>query len=123
MSRKIFFLSLISFFLLIQGCKTGCVSGKVTFHGVPCGEDEKKEPPCQGPYPGYTVDVYSKAGQEILKTTTTNGKGAFCLKLQPGEYVIYTQDGISPENKKTNSFKVEKSGKTEIDLEVDTGIQ
>jgi hypothetical protein len=122
------FILLASLFLglaLFTGCKTGNVTGTVTFHGVPCPPESNanKVPPCQGPYPHYEVKIYEKSGAEIEATTQTDEAGMFSVRLPPGQYKILAQNGITADDMQMYDFAVEKGKKTVVDITVNTGIQ
>ena len=109
------------------GKQLGMLRGSVTFSGLPCteGQADFKTPPCTGPYPGYEVEVYQKSNLlEPLSTTTTDNEGIFNLVLEPGEYVIRSQDGVDKRNNQKNTaFVIEKDELTTVTIRINTGMQ
>lgn len=104
---------------------TGTVSGTVRFSGLPCqpGQPDFNVPPCTGPYPNFKLEIYSTLKPETVATTVmTDRNGHYSIELPVGEYIIYTQKGIQPENKIENRFTIEKDKTTSLELSISTGI-
>jgi hypothetical protein len=100
------------------------VEGIVRYIGAICPPNIHNTPPCDGPYPNYTIVVYKIPGEEIANKTTTNEKGYFRMLLAPGNYVIYTRAGVLQTDLKANYFTVEKyKPPLLLKLEVDEGIR
>lgn len=119
------FYALLFTLLLCGCCKSGMVSGTVTFKGTPCqqGNPENVTPPCQGLYPNYKVEIKTPDKIKIVTTATTDAKGAFSAKLKPGEYIICTQGGITSDILREYKFTVSKEKAAVVNAMVDTGIQ
>ena len=104
-------------FLSLTACRldVGKVAGVVTFSGLPCqpGQPDFNVPPCTGPYPNLKLEIFAAAQPDLLVLTAmTDAKGNFDIELPVGEYIIYTQKGISADNKVANQFKIEKDKTT-----------
>lgn len=112
---------------ILAGCRfdVGTVAGVVKFSGLPCqpGQPDFNVPPCTGPYPNFKLEIYAAAKPDVIALTAmSDAKGNFRIELPVGEYIIYTQKGIKPDQKVENKFKIEKDKTTQLNLSISTGI-
>ena len=68
------------------------IKGTINFIGLECPPFSKqKVPPCSGPYPNYTITVYTDDKEKKMVTTTqTDSNGNYRIILKPGKYLIYS---------------------------------
>jgi hypothetical protein len=104
------------------------LEGTVYFIGQPCAPSRDNKisvPPCEGPYPNYEIKIYEKINGKntIVCVTKTDENGNFRVLLKPGEYVIYTQNGISLFEQTSHEFRITDYEITRLSLEVDVGIR
>lgn len=71
---------------------SGILQGAVNFIGLECPPFSKQEvPPCSGPYPNFTITVYTDDNKkEMVTTTQTDSNGNYQIILKPGKYSIYS---------------------------------
>jgi hypothetical protein len=128
MKKQLFMMAaVLGMMMSLVSCRfdTGFVSGVVSFKGVPCqqGQTDFQVPPCSGPYPNHKIEVYPASDpSKLVLTAMTDSRGAFKIELPVGEYIIYTQDGIKPEQRRENKFKIEKDKTIPLNLTINTGI-
>jgi hypothetical protein len=97
------------------------LNGTVYFMGLECPPTgDKKTPPCSGPYPNYEILVYDEGGNNVIAKTKTNDKGEYFILLEPKNYVIYTQAGISNQS---NLITIKENEITNKNLTIDKGIR
>jgi hypothetical protein len=102
----------------------GFVEGTVWFIGAPCPPGTMAQvPPCDGPYPNYEIKVYQGEGTTMVTSVTSSEDGYYKILLDPGSYVIYTQNGLYKDNVKTNIVLVQSGNTTKLNLIIDTGIR
>ena len=97
----------------------GYVRGKVWFTGLPC-QSGGSVPPCEGPYPGYTVIVYEADGTTVAAQGTTDADGNYCIGLPAGDYICYAPSG--PFMQRAHAIRIEATKTTTLDLTITTGI-
>ena len=103
------------------GAASGTLSGTVGFVGKPC--PEPGPPPCDGPYADYEVVVYAADGATVAGKAKTGADGTFTLGLPAGTYVIFTQTGPMPDNKKRTEVTVSRDALSTLALSVDPGVR
>ncbi|MFQ6080515.1 MAG: carboxypeptidase-like regulatory domain-containing protein [Candidatus Bathyarchaeia archaeon] len=106
----------------------GFLEGTVWFIGVPCPPEEisgrkPQVPPCDGSYPNYEITVYKTDGKTMVAKTVSDEDGNYKIPLNPGNYVIYTQNEPLKDDIKTNQVTIESEKTTKLDLIIDTGIR
>ena len=104
------------------------LEGTVRFIGLPCPPEEiggrkPQVPPCDGPYPNYEITVYRADGKTIVSKITSDANGNYKISLNAGTYIIYTQNGLSQDDVKTNQVTIVSGKVVKLDLVVDTGIR
>ena len=123
--------------MLLAGCITytrtetlppeqmGTIQGVVTFVGAPCAPNDpsRQTPPCSGPYQGYTVEVRNSAGDRVMGSAGTDHEGRYLINVPRGQYVIRTQNGLTPETFEEHRVTVNGGDTITLDLTVDTGIR
>ena len=70
---------------------SGILQGIINFVGADCPPFSKKQtPPCSGPYPNFTIAIYSDDNEKkMVATTQTDSNGNYHIMLKPGKYLIY----------------------------------
>src|SRR5262249_18092023 len=108
----------------------GTLTGIVNFVGMPCMTKapdgqlvEQHGSGCSGPMAGYEVTVVAKDGKTVVATTKTDASGVYTLALPAGDYTIFTQRGIHPENQQPTDATVTIGNTTKLDLMIDAGIR
>ncbi|MFQ5940845.1 MAG: hypothetical protein ACE5KA_04010 [Nitrososphaerales archaeon] len=101
----------------------GLLKGAVRFTGTPCPSYSTQVPPCDGPYPNYAVFVHYADGETIVARTISDEEGNYMISLEPGRYIIYTQNGPLKDNVKVNEVTIFGGETIKLDLVVDTGIR
>jgi hypothetical protein len=106
----------------------GFLEGTVRFVGIPCYHGEENGhippvPPCDGPYPHYEITVYRTSDETIVATTSSDENGKYTISLNPGNYVIYTQNGLFEDDVAANQVTITSGKTTILDLTIDTGIR
>lgn len=97
------------------------LNGIVYFMGLECSPlGSNKTPPCSGPYPGYEILIYDENGKNVIAKTETNDKGEYFISLNPGNYIIYSPEGLS---NKSNLVIIRENEITKKDLIIDKGIR
>jgi hypothetical protein len=94
--------------------------------GPQCPVETQDEPCADQPASGVTVVVSEQppgeayaAGKEVARTTTA-ADGRFAVALEPGEYVVTAEAGMSCE---LMDVRVVQGTYAEVDVPCDTGIR
>jgi len=106
-----------------QESKFGNLEGTVNFIGTAC-PDERKGPPCSGPYPNYEIIIYNEDGKTVEKTIFSNEDGNYNTELEQGVYVIFIQEREFATMKETpNQITINSDQTSQFDIRIDTGIR
>ena len=103
--------------------KTGFVNGVVYYVGTPC-VDNKKGPPCDGPYQDYEVVILESDGKTIVKKFTTDDEGNFEGDLPSGDYLVFGKiKGFGKLEDVPIQFSIESKKITKLEILIDEGIR
>ncbi|UCC48556.1 MAG: hypothetical protein JSV41_14040 [Gemmatimonadota bacterium] len=105
------------------GNARGALAGTVYLVGLPCRLISPARPPCDGLYPDYEVVVYESDGVTEAARTRSDERGRYFVALDPGDYVIFTPNGLGERFRQPNEATVVAGAVTRLDLVVDTGIR
>lgn len=95
------------------------VTGRVTL-GPQCPVEIQGQPCADQPAAGVKVTVAKKLGGEKVASTTTNADGSYRVSVEPGDYVVTADAGMSCEEVET---RVTASAFSTVDVPCDTGIR
>lgn len=103
--------------------KSGVLEGTVVFVGTPCQISKLQVPPCNGSYPNYEVIIYDARGKEPVAQTVTDEEGNYSLQLEPGRYMVYSQNGLGDDDIAIHRVNIKSGETTNLNLSIDTGIR
>jgi hypothetical protein len=101
----------------------GVLEGIVHLVGVPCPPTSPQSPPCDGPYPGYSVIVHDSRGENVVAQTRADDQGFYHLELEVGAYVIFTTQWLHEQFTEANDFTIVAGKITVLNLTIDYGIR
>lgn len=101
----------------------GVLEGIVQLVGVPCPPADPQLPPCDGPYPGYSVIVHDSRGENVVAQTRADDRGFYRLELRAGNYVVFTTEGLGEQFVEANTFTIVAGKITVLNLSIDYGIR
>ncbi|NIN70404.1 MAG: hypothetical protein GTO46_00420 [Gemmatimonadetes bacterium] len=101
----------------------GVLEGVVHLVGVPCPPTSPQLPPCDGPYPGYSVIVHDSRGENVVAQTRADDRGFYHLELKAGKYIIFTIQGLHEQFTEANDFTIVAGKITVLNLTIDYGIR